>query len=166
MPARRPPSRTFSAERLVEALTHNQAELYDRFERKIDDLLDRVESVKASLEQDLKLVQHDVRLEGHQRQLLATEISSFQYQLGELRDAVHMQKRLEGERAAQAAARVAAPAAANAAVSASRRKLVWPQWIAVFGVALMVLVTLAEKGPPTLRFMESTWKAWAGIKEK
>jgi hypothetical protein len=159
MPARRPPAKSFNAERFVQAITANQEDLYERFERKVD-------AATSTLEQSIRLVQQDVRLEGQSRKLLETELGAVQIQLGELRDAVHLQKRIESERAAREAARITAPVAAQATMKATAHRIMWPQWIAVVGVILMVLVTIAEKAPPTLRFMDATLKTWAGIKEK
>lgn len=159
MPARRPPSRTFNADRLIQALTENQEDLYRKFEQKI-------EAVESTLEQSIRLVQTDVRLEGQERKLLASELSSLQMQVGDLRDAVHLQKTAEAARAAREAARITAPIAAQETVRAVTRKIQWPQWVAVAGVIFMVLATFAEKAPTTLRFIEGTWKAWSGADAK
>jgi prophage DNA circulation protein len=153
MPARRATSNTLDAKRLVEAITDNQTELLARFEGKLDDVIRHVDQIKSSLSQDIRLVQQDVRLEGHERKALAVEISHVANQLAEVRDSISVQKTVEARAVAKVAVQEAVPAV---------KKLSRPQWFAVVSIALMLLATVAEKAPPTLRFVQATLTAWAG----
>jgi hypothetical protein len=158
MPARRPPARTFNAERFAEAISSNQAEIYRQFETKLDAVIDKVDSIKSSLQQDIKIVQQDVRIEGQERKALAVELNHVADELGKVRDSIALQKVED----ARAAVREVVPAM-QSAVQRGSVKLKRPQWVAIALIAATFVVTLAEKAPPTLRFIEKTWQTWAKV---
>ena len=163
MAARRPPP-PFTAEngkRLVEALTQNQADMYRQFEAKLDAVIDRVDNLKASLQQDIRIVQQDVRIEGQERKALAVELNHVADELGKVRDSIALKKMEEAQNVATMTVTAAVPQVESAVRRGVPKRLQWPQWFAVVGVAIMVLATMAEKAPQTLRFIETTWKAWA-----
>lgn len=156
MPARRPPAQPTQVDvkRLIEAVIDNQTDFYKRLEAKVEEAINETERFKDS-------VQRDMRLEAQAREGLAQRMDHFADQFGQMRDAIHLEKVKDAERAALAAIQAARPEIQNAVSRAVPRRLAWPQWFAVIVVGFVGLATFAEKAPLAMGLIERTWVAWA-----